>query len=700
MEKKPIWGKADWNKMKEEWAQTDWKSVMEDSDTEAAWQEVKKKVRDLTDKFVPSRDWRPTRRPAWMTTVLLRLIRQKRKLWSKHKKQRTEESEKTYRDKEREVMKKIKKAKRALEKKIASNPVNNKQFFSYVGGQTKTRSGVGPLKVDGEPVCEEERIAQELNNYFSSIFQKPDSDPPPLQPNKCPGSKCKMLRFKPSKIKQIIRKLKPQSAPGPDGISPRFLQGMQEEISVTLSMLFEKSMEEGVVPSDWRTANVTPIFKKGSRGDPGNYRPVSLTSVPGKIMERIIKEEIVGHLERNRLLKSSQHGFTQGRSCTTNLLEFLEKATTILDNGESMDAIYLDFSKAFYMVPTARLLEKVRAHGVQGKVLKWLTAWLSNRTQRVVLKGKTSDWKPVTSGVPQGSVLGPILFAIYINDLEDSFEDIVTIVKKFADDTKLAQRITTDDNRALLQTCLDRLWDWGKTWGMNFNISKCHVLHFGRSNPHYSYTLGQEKLGVVEEEKDIGVTVTSNLKPGQQCEVAARKANAVLSQVLRSFTYRDKKVLPRIFKIYVRPHLEFAVPAWNPWQAGDVDRLEQVQRRLVNSVQGLAGTTYEEKLREIDLEPLVTRRQKLDLIQTFKIVQGHDRVDRSTWFSMAPEHPRYGTRSADGGPYIYQHRARLELRANFFSQRVATAWNGLKSDLKQSVTVESFENKVKIWPNG
>ncbi len=211
----------------------------------------------------------------------------------------------------------------------------------------------------------------------------------------------------------------------------------------------------------------------------------------------------MGHLDRNKLLKPSQHGFTKGRSCTTNLLEFLEQATRIVDGGKSMDAIYLDFSKAFDMVPTARLLEKLKSHGFHGKVLTWLSAWLSDRTQRVVLKGKTSDWKPVTSGVPQGSVLGPVLFAIYINDLEDSFEDVVTIIKKFADDTKLAQQITSDNDRALLQTCLDRLWEWGEKWGMSFNISKCHVLHLGRCNPHYTYTLGQEQLSEVEEEKDI-----------------------------------------------------------------------------------------------------------------------------------------------------------------------------------------------------
>ena len=285
--------------------------------------------------------------------------------------------------------------------------------------------------------------------------------PPPRLPPRKPGTRCRKPRFTACKIKKIIRGLKPQSAPGPDGISPRLLQGLVEEISCTFGLLFSKSMEEGVVPADWRTANVTPIFKKGSRAEPGNYRPVSLTSIPGKIMEKVIKEEIEQHLDRHSLLQKSQHGFVRGRSCTTNILEYLEEVTSILEAGDCIDAVYLDFSKAFDKVPTARLLEKVKAHGINGKVNDWLKAWLTDRTQRVVLNGKKSGWKPVTSEVPQGSVLGPVLFVIYINDLEDNFSDIVTIFKKFVDNTKLAQKITSQNDCKMLQSCLDKLWEWG-----------------------------------------------------------------------------------------------------------------------------------------------------------------------------------------------------------------------------------------------
>ena len=351
-----------------------------------------------------------------------------------------------------------------------------------------------------------------------------------------------------------------------DNICPRLLKGMVDAIAPSLAILFKKSMNEGTVPSDWKTANVTPIFKKGSRSDPGNYRPISLTSVPGKIMETLVKEEMLCFLNKNCLIKRSQHGFVKGKSCTTNLLEYLETVTDIIDRGGNVDVVYLDFSKAFDMVPTARLLEKVKSHGIMGKTNDWLRAWLTNRTQRVILNGSKSGLRHVTSGVPQGSGLGPILFLIYINDLEDNFEGNITMVKKFADDTKVAQKIANETDRDLLQNCLNHLEAWGKAWGMKFNTGKCHVLHMGRTNPKYHYTLGNEELASVEEERDLGVIIEDSLKTGSQCERAARSANGVLSQILRAFSYRDKITLPAIFKMYVRPYLEFATPAWNPYR--------------------------------------------------------------------------------------------------------------------------------------
>ena len=343
------------------------------------------------------------------------------------------------------------------------------------------------------------------------------------------------------KVRKKIQNLRSEAAAGPDGIGPLILKELSYGLSPILAHVFSRSLLEGKVPQDWKEANVTPICKKGAKSDAGNYRPVSLTSVSCKMLESIMKDSICEHLEANNLIRPSQHGFTKGRSCVTNLLEFLEKVTTAVDGGSAYDVVYLDFSKAFDKVPRERLLKKVHAHGIRGQVLMWITEWLTGRKQRVVLNGKFSSWCDVLSGVPQGSVLGPLLFLLYINDLDEEV-NMIDLVKKFADDTKIGQSMATDEDRQKLVMALRNLHSWAETWGMEFNAGKCKVMHFGINNPRHQYSMGGQVLETTEEEKDIGMVVTSNLKPSRQCAKAASTAAAVLSQISRAFHYRDRNV--------------------------------------------------------------------------------------------------------------------------------------------------------------
>jgi hypothetical protein len=251
------------------------------------------------------------------------------------------------------------------------------------------------------------------------------------------------------KVAKKIRDLCSTAAPGPDKIGPALLQELNEEVAPILAIIFQKSLVTGDVPADWRTANVMLIFKKGAKPEPGNYHPVSLTSICCKILESTVRGDLMEHLLRNRLLRDSQHGFRSKKCCVTNLLEFLEKVTSVVDSGGSMDVVFLEFAKAFDKVPHRRLLVKLGAHGVKGRVLRWIKHWLADRKQRVVLNGKSSDWKSVVSGVPQGSLLGPILFLVFINNL-DVQAALVTIIQKFANDTKLGLALRTDSDRELL----------------------------------------------------------------------------------------------------------------------------------------------------------------------------------------------------------------------------------------------------------
>ena len=339
----------------------------------------------------------------------------------------------------------------------------------------------------------------------------------------------------------------------------------------------------------------------------------------------------------------------------------------------------------------------MKAHGIVGKVVEWVESWLTGRKQRVVLNGKMSEWTEVDSGVPQGSVLGPTCFVIFINDIDMAINTITGIISKFADDTKVGRVVEEDKDREELQKDLDNLMEWSVEWQMLFNSGKCKVIHFGRNNPCFSYTMGGHApagkvLESVVEEKDVGVMVSNTLKPTAQCSKAAKKANQVLGQMARAFHYRDKVTWIKLYKTYVRCHLEYAVQSWSPWTQADKDLLESVQKRAVRMVSGLQGREYGDRLEEVGLSTLEDRRVRGDMIQVWKILHGKEDVDAGTWFQMAAAGATHATRQAGHPLNIVKPRARLELRNNFFSVRICDKWNGLPNSIREAKSINSFKN--------
>ena len=686
----PNWNRADWDGMRQELREIDWYTELSGKNTEDTWLNIKTVINDITTRYVPLKKSRHPSRPIWMNREITRAMDRKRRLW-RHGTPAAE-----YKAADNKVRNLIRKAKRNFERKLAANHGNSKPFYSYLKNKTESRSGIGPLQTDSGTTSNGKEMATVLNNFFCSVFtaedpaaELPDTDQLRYE------EELKNVRFKVSDTRKLIKNLKTAGSPGPDKITARLLQQVVWEISPALTILFRKSLAEGTVPGDWKTANITPIYKKGRKSDPGNYRPVSLTSICGKLMEGHLKREIENHLKKNKLIINSQHGFMSGKSCTTNLLHFLEVLTKAVDNGDSVDVVYLDFSKAFDKVPHKKLLHKMRAHGITDKVYTWIENWLKGRKQRVVVEGECSDWEEVKSGVPQGSLLGPVLFKIHINDI-DRIVELITLLLKFADDTKLAQVIRDDESRRTLQEALNALMAWAERWGMAFNTAKCKVMHVGRANPRYEYHMGGQPLSKTELERDIGVLVNSNLKPSDQCCKAAKTANSVLGQLTRGFHYRDRKTFMKLYKLYVRPHLEFAAAAWNPWTSADKETLEKVQKRAISMVSGLGNMNYEERLKELGMTTLEKRREELDLIEMYKIMSGKSDVDYNVWFTkVADAEGGRTTRLAADPLNVRVQAARLELRRNFFSTRVCEKWNSLPSDAKNAKSVSHFKSAYR-----
>ena len=336
---------------------------------------------------------------------------------------------------------------------------------------------------------------------------------------------------------------------------PKMLKELAEVLAKPLKIiLFNTSLNEGVVPDIWKEGNITALFKKGDKSDPGNYRPVSLTSVICKIMEKLIREMIVAHMIKNQLFSKKQFGFISGRSTTLQLIKVMDKWTEILDNGGKLDAVYMDFMKAFDKVPHKRLIKNMRRYGINQIIINWVENFLKNRQQKVIVNGAESTNQNVTSGIPQGSVLGPILFVIYINDMPECVDSETYL---FADDTKIFREINVQPDVEMLQKDLDELQKWSDTWLLKFHPNKCKVMTVAtksEENKMGKYHLydnnGREvKLDQSEGEKDIGVLVDENLTFGKHIQAQVNKANSIMGLIRRTYTYLDEQSFKYLFRL-------------------------------------------------------------------------------------------------------------------------------------------------------
>ena len=390
--------------------------------------------------------------------------------------------------------------------------------------------------------------------------------------------------FLPDLVKTKLLKLDASKAMGPDKVPAVILKTLAEEVAFPLTIIFNKSLGDGVVPSDWKTAEVTAIFKKGSKCDPGNYRPVSLTSIACKMLESFVRDQLVEFMETYELFSDSQHGFRHHKSCVMQLLEVMNDFANFIENQEDIDSIYLDFRKAFDTVPHLRLMNKLKAYGIEGSLAKWIYSFLTGRSQRVRVNDSYSGFASVNSGIPQGSILGPVLFIIFINDLPDCVQSLCKI---FADDTKIYGSHHTHD---VLQDDLYRLLNWSEVWQLHFNSSKCSVLHYGSTNKNHKYYIDKnctKELKTTDNEKDVGVTFCPKLKFDLHISNTIKKANRLTGIIKRSFTYIDHVMFLKLYKTIIRPNLEYANTIWYPsFKRQSID-IEKVQRRATKILHDL-----------------------------------------------------------------------------------------------------------------
>lgn len=580
----------------------------------------------------------------------------------------------------------LKKFQIEYEKKLISGG-SKKAFYRYISSKTKPKFSIPNLTVNNRQCKTKKDKCQALNDHFASVYTIDDGNLPPLDfyDNMHVESQS-VLQFDVLDIYEILSKLKHTMVTGPDSIPYLFYHTFAAELSFPLYFLMTFVYQFGYVPRDWKDANITAIYKnKGSKSEVGNYRDISILSGAARPLDYLLNKTLSSHFTQNNLWASMQHGFLPGRSTVTNLLYCMNSWSAALDSGECVDIIYFDFKKAFNSVVHEKLFFKLSQVGISGKLLGLIKSFVFERRQRVRLDDTFSNWSLVLSGVPQGSVIGPTLFLIYVNDVLFGEDAVMTM---FADDAKLFKRFRKFEIPTL-QVNVNVFCSWAHLWQLFFAENKCQYLCVGYHNPGTQYTVNSVPVEEVKEVKDLGVFISNNLKPHKHSSVVVKKAMRQLSLLRRNIASDDPQVLTELYQTYVIPLIEYASEVWNPKFKMDIDKIENVQHYFTRYIQGCVGLPYEERCSVLKLPTLELRRLAKDLIFTYKLLQGLTFLNPEEFFQLATE-----SRTRGHSWKLYPKPFSCLARKYFFSISVVNYWNLLSESTVSAKSVNIFRKRV------
>jgi hypothetical protein len=694
------WYKADWAAIKSFLSNVKWEDyIFASQNVDTCWENfyavlsfavstfVPVKTTVLNDKTVVNKN---TKGKVHYPKAIRKLISRKNSLWRKYRDKRTKKRKLAYLESAKRCKSQLEMNALEAENKILSGG-NLGNFYRFVNSKLNSKSGVGPLKNGNEYVTSPSDKASLLNDYFCNACTVDNNVLPLFKRRVAENIGLSSISFSHHDIFKILTKLKPSLAGGPDGLPPIFFKTLAQCLAHPLSVFYEYIFSLGALPSVWNTALVTPVFKKGCSSVVANYRPISLTCVACKIFESTIKAQFQDYLLKHSLLNTYQHGFVAGHSTCTNLLESLNDWTINLRNKSSTRVAFIDFSHAFDSVCHTKLLLKLSSYGIHGNLHKVIESFLSNRSQRVVIDDVQSRVCPVKSGVPQGSVLGPLLFIVFINDLPDIFSDTV-ISKCFADDIKLYTDVSSGDDIDELQFNIDSLVEWANAWQLGISFLKCSTFDIAlgkRVGEFCENSIEGNELAHVTDVKDLGITLDNCLSFTAHINQIVAKAKQRTFLIFRAFRTKNPTALIQAYKSYILPMLDYCSSVWSPSLLYNIVALESVQRLFTRRIPGMKYISYPKRLVSLKLPSLELRRLRSDLVLCYKILHG--------FVAGPPECFGLIVRTGvvrGNGMRLFKEHVRIDSRKHFFSSRICSPWNSLPEEVVLSNSVFAFKKSL------
>jgi len=660
---------------------------------EELWSKFKTICKDCLD-LIPSRLTSKRHNQPWINNHIKQITRKKRRLYNKARTTNLLQHWSAYRNIKKIVQRECRQAHNQYISDLLDphSDRGHKRLWTYIKSKRKDTSGISSLVVNDTLYSKDTDKASILNSHFSSVFTREHLNGPtnlktPL------SSRSSDIQIHVEGVASLLRDLQSHKACGPDGIPPRLLKETANNVAPALTLLYKASLAQGQLPNDWKKSYVVPVFKKGSRTSPANYRPISLTCIPCKVFEHIIYSNIYHYLSENNILCAQQHGFRKNHSCESQLIATVNDFATYLNAGEQVDVISLDLSKAFDKVPHQKLLYKLSSYGINTSTLNWIKDYLSNRTQQVVINNVTSNPCSVISGVPQGSVLGPLLFLLYINDFP---EGVSSTVRLYADDALLYRVIRTREDIQALQQDLNILLQWSTDWQMVFNLDKCEHLQISlkRHSITSQYTLSGSPIKCVPSIKYLGVIINSSLTWSSHVTYITNKANSVRAFLQRNISRCLPSVKVKCYETYVRPILEYCSTVWAPHTLQDCQKLETVQRRMARFIFNDYSYTSSvtRMLQDLHWATLKQRRTQAKLITLYKIV--HNILYVPTNNILIQTTPSYPIRNHHTHHFVVPS-ARLESYKQSFFPSTIVLWNSLSPNIVLAPDIDSFKDTLE-----